>query len=95
MKQDTELLFEIQRNNRKWFGDGNSAFFGDLNYYAFTSNSGTNYLVRLTNAWTDMFDGEKKPHYRLNPIGDNHRIESLTDDVFETMPEVMDWLVAN
>lgn len=87
-------LDQVRRHNRKWFGDGNAKFFGDLEYYVMHSDDGTPYLVRLTTAWSDMFGGKKVRHYRINYI-EGLTIGSLIDDEFKTMEDVEDWLLLN
>jgi len=88
MKTD---LNELKLNNKGWFTKGNKAFFGDINYRVLHSENKP-YLVRLTNAWTDMFDGVKKPHYKINEINNDLSIGHLFDNEFKTIEEVKRFL---
>ncbi len=89
-------LRQIMLSNKTWFNPGNVESSGDLWYEIMESKSGVTYLVRKTNAWTDMFDGVKKPHYRLNPIAsETLKIGLLTPEKFRDMEEVEEWLTEN
>ena len=89
------LLDKIRRENRTWFSTVNMKFAGDLAYFGYYSQAGQAFLVRKTNAWTDMFDGKKKLHYRINSIEANFEIGDLIDDEFKTISDVLGWLVEN
>lgn len=86
-------LTDLRKANLKWFEKGNKEFFGDLRYWVIYQK-GTNkpFLVRLTNAWTDMFDGVKKPHYRVNEITEDLKIGELDDRIFKSLEEVKTYL---
>ena len=86
---------EVRQANRTWFGDGNEKFFNDINYQIVHSVSGKPYLARSTYAWTDMFGGKRKFHWRLNPIDDVLKIRPLIDDVFSDLDAVERWLEDN
>lgn len=90
-------LEEIQKAQPKWFSENNKRFFGDLRY--FTGEGGVSkhtYLIRLTEAWTDMLGGERQKHYRVNPIDqDTLKIEPVLDIIFPVKQAVSDWLKEN
>jgi len=86
---------EIRQANRIWFGNGNEKFFGDVDYSVVHSVSGKPYLLRSTYAWTDMFGGKRKLHWRLNSLDDVLKIGSLIDDVFSDLDDVERWLEDN
>jgi len=85
-------ITELKQNNKNWFSPENKRFFGDLRYFVLTDKDGTSFLIRETNAWTDMFDGVKKTHYRINSINEDLTIGDLFDDVFKTEEEVKTFL---
>jgi|TARA_Y100000296_G_C5165136_1_gene254124 hypothetical protein len=89
----TISLTEVKARNLKWFSADNKKFFGDLRYWVL-HQKGTNkpHLVRLTNAWTDMFGKEKEPHYRVNEITNDLKIGELNDRIFKSLREVKEWL---
>lgn len=90
------LLRDIKVHNPSWFSSSNMRFFGDLAYYGYYGRkTGERYLVRRTNAWTDMLGSEPTAHYRINPIGENYEIEPLIDDIFMSRAEVKAWLMDN
>jgi hypothetical protein len=84
-------LADVKGNNPHWFNPRNKRFFGDLSYRILHSK-GKAYLVRLTNAWSDMFGQPKQPHYRINPISDQLEILPLLEGKFDTIEEVKDCL---
>ena len=62
-------IAQVMAANPNWFSRDNKRFFGDLSYKVLHGKvSHTPFLVRKTNAWTDMFDGLKKPHFVVNAI---------------------------
>ena len=62
-------LADVKRANPIWFVAGNKRFIGDVSYKVLHGKAtGRPFLVRATNAWTDMFGQPKKLHYRINPI---------------------------
>lgn len=90
------VLAQIKQANPNWFSRSNKRFFGDINYrLLYGKKSGERFLVRLTNAWSDMFDGVKKPHYRINTINDDLTIGKLLDQQFADMDSVRAWLKEN
>jgi hypothetical protein len=90
------LLRELREHNRMWFDPKNKRFFGDKSYEVIHGKrTGNPYLVRSTTAWTDMFDGVRKPHYRMNPVSNAFEILSLIDTVFYSMDEVREWIKIN
>lgn len=88
-------LKQVEDCNCRWFAKGNKQFFGDRSYSVRMSKNGKPYLIRSTYAWTDMFGGVKKLHYRINFIGANLKIGSLVDEIFDTRSEVNTWLTNN
>ena len=81
-------ISELRQANPRFFTKGNARFFGDLWYGVLHSKQGSPYLVRRTNAWTDMFGGKLTPHYRINPVSHNLKILALDDRQFSTLDEV-------
>ena len=82
-------LSEVKAASPKWFSESNRKFFGDLRYFVFNWQD-RSFLIRKTNAWTDMFDSIPKPHYRINSIKDNLKIgEFLSDIHFKSMKEAI------
>ena len=61
-------LTAVKQAQPGWFSPENKRFFGDLSYQIIYGGDGRAYLVRKTNAWTDMFGARKKMHYRINYI---------------------------
>ena len=92
---DMVTMQEVRQANRTWFSDGNQKFFGDVSYRIVHSVSGKPYLARSTYVWSDMFGGNWKLHWRLNPIDDVLKIKSLIDGVFPDLDAVEDWLKDN
>ena len=93
IKADQWLHRQVIDANPGWFSKSNKRMFGDIHYHTYHAQSGKAYLVRLTNAWSDMFDQPLHRHYRINPINpQTFDIEPLVDDVFETLGEVKTWL---
>lgn len=90
-------LAQVKSANANWFAPGQKKFFGDVSYRVLHGKTTKKpYLVRSTNAWTDMFGQQKKLHWRVNPIHpDSLKIECLTDDVFDTIDDVKEWLKEN
>lgn len=90
------LMRSIENHQPGWFSISNKQFFGDLWYRGYYGKkTGNRYMVRATNAWTDMFGAEKRLHYRINPIGEKFEILPLIDTIFNDMDEVNDWLLEN
>jgi len=86
-----EIQKKLNEKNPNWFSSENIKFFGDLEYWFYINTDGKTYLIRKTNAWTDMFDGVKKVHYRINKI-DNFKISDLFDEHFKTLEEAKTFL---
>ena len=97
LTKSRSLLRYIKEANPAWFGNGNKQFFGDISYKAYYGKAtGKAYLVRATYAWSDMFDGIRKLHYRINPIDNETRdILPLTDDIFPDIFAAKHWLRNN
>ena len=86
----------IREFNPNWFSPHNKRFFGDISYRVLHGKkTRASYLVRETNAWTDMFDHVKKPHWRVNFIKDDNSIGKLVDIVFDDLTSVKSWLQSN
>jgi hypothetical protein len=90
-------LSDVKEVQPKWFSPENKRFFGDVSYEVLQGKTTKkNYLVRSTNAWTDMFDRKNKTlHYRVNSIGEDLKIGKLIETVFKTRDEVKEWLKEN
>ena len=85
-----------------WFSTENMRFFGDLSYDVLYGEATEKpYLIRKTNAWTDMFGGKPLTHYCINRIKDDLTIGELVYGSghcavrFKDMDEVEDWLEEN
>ena len=78
----------LRQANQRWFSRDNKQFFGDLEYRVLHGKSKTPYLVRRTYAWSDMFDGIRKSHWRINPIGVDLSILGLNDEIFLSLDDV-------
>jgi len=79
--------------NPTWFCEGNRKFSGDIEYGTAWSGSHNIYLWRKTNAFSDMFTGVKKVHYRLNEI-DQHSLKvlKLVGGEFKTFEDLKEYL---
>ena len=80
-----DITDQIVNRQPKWFSKENKKMSGDISYYGFQDSFGQNWLIRKTNAWTDMFDGIKKPHYRINKVSKDFEIGELIDHEFATL----------
>jgi len=89
------LINRIDDSQYKWFSESNKKFFGDLNYWFFEINN-KYFLIRKTNAFTNMFDSIKKPHYRINHIektkDNKFKITDLIEDTFYTIEQAKGFL---
>lgn len=90
-------MADVRRANPTWFSRGNKRFFGDCSYRILTAKSGQKYLVRLSAAWSDMFDRPKQYRYYLNPIEPDLSIGNLVHDEsgtkqFHDIDDVKEWL---
>ncbi len=88
-------LKEVKKHNQMWFAPGNVKFAQDHNYELQLGASGKAYLVRETSGWSDMFDGIKKRHYRINPISEEYKIMTLIPESFSSREAVNNWLAEN
>ena len=81
-------------NNRvDWFSEENMSFFNDYDYFVVKDEFGWWYLLRYTSAWTDMFDGVRKYHFKLNDLDQQDlKIGRLIDNEFKTIEEVKEYL---
>ena len=90
------LIQQIKDHNPHWFTPENKRFFNDIDYYGLWGKSGKPYLVQYTNAWTDMFGGGTRPHYRVHRVNqEDGRIAELLDEEFKTMEDVKKWMEDN
>lgn len=85
-------LQEVKSKNISWFSPENKKFFGDIRYLVLHDKDKKPYLVRETNAWTDMFDGMKKTHFRINVLEEDLKIGDLVDNIFKNLEDVREWL---
>lgn len=91
------LIQQIKSANPHWFTPENKRFFNDITYYGlYGKKSHLPYLVRSTEAWTDMFGNKPRLHYRINPVNpETLDIENLLDDEFPTYEDVKEWMEEN
>lgn len=90
------VLSNVKNANPQWFTRENKRFFNDVSYrLLYGKITGKRYLIRSTYAWSDMFDGVKKLHWRINHINDDLTIGNLTDDIFQSIYDVKAWLKFN
>ena len=86
-------LTDVVHANPRWFTNEQRVFFSDVHYWL-RRKRGTLYLERSTYAWSDMFGGPKRLHYRLNIIDpDTLAVGSLVGPEFATRDEVSSWLI--
>ncbi len=89
-KFDMRRLREVQPD---WFCCKNRRFFGDVSYRTLRGKlTGNIFLVRSTYAWTDMFGGPRRLHYRINTVGDDYVIGNLIDKTFRDIDDVKEYL---
>jgi len=88
----TLRMSELRQAHPVWFAPGNKEMFGDLEYRILHNKQHNPYLVRRTQAWTDMFGQAPVQHWRLNPIGPNLEIKSLVEQSFPTLDAAKEWL---
>lgn len=88
-------LQDVVKHNDKWFDKGNQKFFQDKSYRLQLGSSGKAYLVRETAGFSDMFDGMKKWHFRINPVLEDYKILPLVPQIFASKAEVQEFLNAN
>ena len=84
----TLTITALRQANARWFSPESIKFSGDLEYRVLHGKSKTPYLVRRTYAWTNMFDGIRKSHWRINPIGVDLAILGLNDEIFLSLDDV-------
>ncbi|HDZ14733.1 MAG TPA: hypothetical protein ENH60_07515 [Pricia sp.] len=94
---DKVTITDVIKAQRGWFSNENKVFFGDKVYDVNKGGrSEKHYLVRLTQAWTDMFDGKPKDHFRVNELDqETLKIGKLLDDIFLTVADLDAWLRKN
>ena len=87
-------LKELQDAQPRWFTPENKRLFGDIQYIAVHGKkTGDVFLAQETNAWTDMFDGQKKPHWRLHMINqETLEIGALLKGIYQDMAEIEEYL---
>ena len=84
-------LQDVKKAHPTYFADGNMEFFGDLGYDIITTRDNKGwYFLQHTNAWTDMFDGVKKPHYRIRAINSDLSFEPMLSECFASVAEVIE-----
>jgi len=90
-------ITDVKSAQPAWFSPKNKRFFGDKSYRVLKGGvSGKYYLVRLTQAWSDMFGRKPQNHYRINRLDPKTaKILELTDDIFDTNDAVKRWLRIN
>ena len=93
-RQTTDILQRVKQDNRQWFSGSNMRLLGDKSYTVRHGESGKVYLVRLTDAWTDMFGDKPTRHYRVNELSldGEWKIGKLFDDVLKNQSQVTTWL---
>jgi len=88
-------LAQVKGANRRWFADGNPAFFGDTEY-KLHSRKGRVFLLRTTSMWSDMFGREKKMFVKINEVDSvTLKIGRLIDEDFTTYEEARKWIREN
>ena len=86
-------LAQVRAAQPEWFSRKNRRFFGDVSYKILHGKvTHKPYLVRATNAWTDMFGQPKRLHYRLNRLKDDLTIGTMLDQSFPSIEAVKYWL---
>ena len=95
--KDVSLIQQIKSAQPHWFSPENKRFFGDVSYFGlYGKKTHKPYLVRATEAWTDMFGNAPRLHYRINPVNpETLDIENLIDNEFKSMNEVKEWMEEN
>jgi hypothetical protein len=89
-------LQDVKLANLQWFDPKAKRMLGDCRYWVkYGHKSGQPFLVRSTFAWTDMFGGPRRLHYRINPLDEKLDIKSLIDKEFSDMDDVREWLKEN
>lgn len=89
-------MAQVRAAQPEWFSRGNKRFFGDCGYKVLTGKvSHKPFLIRGTFAWTDMFGSPKKLHFHVNRLNDDLTVGLLTDDTFNSLDAVKDWLASN
>jgi hypothetical protein len=91
------LMRAIRAANPGWFSAKNMRLFGDHYYTAYYGRvSGNPFMVRLTDAWTDMFGKPTRTHYRINAVDpETKKMGSLIDGEFNSLDAVRAWLMEN
>jgi len=86
-------LAEVKAVQPEWFSRGNKRFFNDIAYNVLHGKTTKRpYLVRKTYAWTDMFGQPKRVHFRINPLKEDLKIDTLVDQEFRDIDAVKEWL---
>ncbi len=89
-------LAQVRAAQPNWFSRKNKRFFGDVSYKVLHGKvTRKPYLIRATNAWTDMFGQPTRLHYRINPLMDDLTIGHLIEQEFRGMEAVKEWLAQN
>lgn len=90
-------LQRVKAANPGWFSLSNKRLFGDKRYSTRRGRvSGRLYLVRQTQAWTDMFGQSPRLHYRINSLDQlTLKIGSLIPGELDSSAAVADWLHRN
>ena len=79
-------LSDVKAAQPGWFTSENKRFFNDISYRVLTGKvSGKPFLVRSTYAWTDMFGGSRRLHWRISPLDDNLKIRPLVPTEFRDL----------
>ena len=87
------ILQDVKDKQPGWFTPANKRFFQDCRYSVrYGQQTGERFLLRSTYMWSDMFDGPKTLHYRLNSLEDDLAIGPLVETVFSTRAQAMAWL---
>lgn len=91
-----QVMSDLIFKNPKYFSSENKRFFQDISYWVmFGKKTGKAFMIRSTYGWSDMFDGIKKRHYRINPISEDLKIKPLGDRVFVSLQDVNEWIEEN
>ncbi len=86
-------IAELKQAHPGYFSRENMRLFGEKEYRILHSKSRDAYLVRRTEAWTDMFGQPPTEHWRVNPINSaNLSIGNLVEQIFPSLQAVKQWV---
>jgi len=86
------VLQQIKDKQPNWFSSEAMSFSNDIQYLGLQNDEKENYLIINTYGFTDMFDGVKKPHYRVKKVGEDYKIGELYENIFDTLKEAEEFI---